>query len=60
MDVYVDGKLSKHVNLRLSAGYHARRVVASIAWATSGKHTIKLAHREGGLQIPIDAFLVLQ
>ena len=59
ISVYVDGKLIKSVSLGANV-YEPRKVVFSMAWKSSGKHTIKLVKKYANSnRLPIDAFLIL-
>jgi hypothetical protein len=58
--VYIDGKLSKTVNLN-AAAYVSRSLVFAATWASSGKHTIKIVvlGTAGHPRVDLDAFVRL-
>jgi GH25 family lysozyme M1 (1,4-beta-N-acetylmuramidase) len=59
-NVYIDGKLSRTVNLYASA-YVSRSLVFSATWAGVGKHTIKIVvlGTAGHPRVDVDAFVRL-
>jgi hypothetical protein len=57
--VYIDGRRTATVNLHSSATRHGR-VVYRKAFATAGKHTIRIVVATTGKRVSVDAFIVLK